>query len=69
MISTVVMGFAAALASLVLTWSAAAVRWWLLAGRAAHTAMRVWSAFDLIPKALAFEKADRDDEPDAGNRL
>jgi hypothetical protein len=31
---------------------------WLLCALGAHVAMRLWSAFDFIPKALAFERAD-----------
>jgi len=34
------------------------VRAWLLIALASHAAMRIWSAFDFIPKALAFERAD-----------
>jgi hypothetical protein len=30
----------------------------LLAALASHAIMRLWSGFDFIPKALAFEKAD-----------
>lgn len=30
----------------------------LLAALAAHAAMRLWSTFDFIPNALAFERAD-----------
>jgi hypothetical protein len=44
--------------ALVLAWSAAGVRQWLLVALASHAVMRLWSAFDFIPKALAFEKAD-----------
>lgn len=44
--------------TLVLTWSLPDVRFWLLVGLAAHIVMRLWSAFDFIPKALAFERAD-----------
>lgn len=29
---------------------------------AAHLALRLWSAFDMIPKAIAFEKAETVDE-------
>lgn len=29
----------------------------LLTGAASHATMRLWSAFDFIPKALAFEQA------------
>jgi hypothetical protein len=45
-------------ATLVAVWSAPAVRFWLLIALASHAAMRIWSAFDFIPKALAFEKAE-----------
>ncbi|HKA18862.1 MAG TPA: hypothetical protein VKN18_11280 [Blastocatellia bacterium] len=44
--------------SLVRAWSVPAVRFWLLIALASHGAMRVWSAFDFIPKALAFERAE-----------
>jgi hypothetical protein len=47
------------IASLVFTWSLPEVRFWLLLGFASHAAMRIWSAFDFIPKALAFEKAEQ----------
>jgi hypothetical protein len=30
----------------------------LLADLASHASIRIWSAFDFIPKALAFERAD-----------
>lgn len=46
------------LASLVATWSQPQVRFWLLVALASHALMRIWSAFDFIPKALAFERAD-----------
>jgi hypothetical protein len=46
------------LASLLISWSHAAVRSWLLIALASHAIMRIWSAFDFIPKALAFERAD-----------
>lgn len=45
------------IASLVLTWSAPAVRMALLVALTSHVAMRVWSALDFIPKALAFERS------------
>lgn len=45
------------IASIVLGWSNSDVRFWLLASFASHACMRIWSAFDFIPKALAFEKA------------
>ena len=46
------------IASLVLFWSQPQVRNALLIAFASHAGMRVWSAFDFIPKALAFERAD-----------
>lgn len=46
------------LVSLVAAWSRVDVRWWLLVAVASHATMRIWSAFDFIPKALAFEKAE-----------
>lgn len=49
------------IAALVWSWSQPAVRIGLLVALASHAVMRLWSAFDFIPKALAFEKA----EPDA----
>ena len=45
------------LASLFVAWRAAEVRTWPLVALASHAVMRLWSAFDFIPKALAFEKA------------
>ena len=48
----------ALIAALAVTWSLADVRFWLLTALASHAAMRIWSAFDFIPKALAFERAD-----------
>jgi hypothetical protein len=44
--------------ALVLAWSTDGVRFWLLVALASHAVMRLWSAFDFIPKALAFERAD-----------
>jgi hypothetical protein len=44
--------------ALVSNWHQPDVRFWLLAGLASHTVMRLWSAFDFIPKALAFERVD-----------
>ncbi len=46
------------IATLVVAWSVANVRFWLLIALASHVGMRLWSAFDFIPKAIAFEKAD-----------
>jgi hypothetical protein len=48
----------ALIASLVLTWTQPTVRPWLWVGFSSHVAMRLWSAFDFIPKALAFERAE-----------
>jgi hypothetical protein len=48
----------ALIVSLVATWSRTEVRTWLLVALASHAVMRLWSAFDFIPKALAFEKGD-----------
>jgi len=44
--------------ALILTWSRPDVRVPLLAALASHGTMRLWSAVDFIPKALAFERAD-----------
>lgn len=46
------------IASLVVAWSSPATRQALLVALVSHMAMRLWSAFDFIPKALAFERAD-----------
>jgi len=46
------------IAALVSAWSLPAVRTCLLVALASHAVMRLWSAFDFIPKALAFEKAE-----------
>lgn len=45
-------------ASLVTAWSAPEVRQFLLVAIASHGIMRIWSAFEFIPKALAFERMD-----------
>ena len=45
------------IAALVTAWSHPDVRNALLVAVASHGVMRLWSAFDFIPKALAFEKA------------
>jgi hypothetical protein len=44
--------------SMVATWGQPTIREPLLYALASHGAMRLWSAFDFIPKALAFERAD-----------
>jgi hypothetical protein len=46
------------IASLVLGWARPEVRVPLLVGAASHLVMRLWSAVDFIPKALAFERAE-----------
>ena len=46
------------LVALFLTWSEPGIRSWLLVAFASHLVMRMWSAIDFIPKALAFERAD-----------
>jgi hypothetical protein len=46
------------IASLVVAWPKTDVRFWLLVALASHATMRIWSAFDFIPRALAFEKAE-----------
>jgi hypothetical protein len=43
--------------ALLAAWSHTEVRTWLLVALASHAVMRIWSAFDFIPKALAFERA------------
>ena len=44
--------------ALILAWRLPQVRTALLVALASHGVMRIWSAFDFIPKALAFERAD-----------
>ena len=46
------------IASLIAAWDAPEVRTPLLVALASHGTMRIWSAFDFIPKALAFERSD-----------
>lgn len=48
----------ALVAALIITWYQPDIRFWLLVAVASHAVMRLWSAFDFIPKALAFERAD-----------
>ncbi len=43
---------------LIASWRTPGVRAPLLVGLGSHLAMRLWSAFDFIPRALAFERAD-----------
>jgi hypothetical protein len=44
--------------ALVVAWSVPDVRFWLLIALVSHIIVRVWSAFDFIPKALAFERTE-----------
>jgi hypothetical protein len=46
------------IASLIALWGAPSMRAPLLLALATHATMRLWSAFDFIPKALAFERAE-----------
>src|SRR5689334_25372755 len=46
------------IASLIAAWPQPAIRVPLLLGLASHAVMRLWSALDFIPKALAFERAE-----------
>jgi len=48
----------ALIASLVLAWPQHEVRLPLMVALGSHAVMRIWSAFDFIPKALKFEQAD-----------
>jgi hypothetical protein len=52
----------ALIVSLVMSWAHPQARSWLLVALASHATMRIWSAFDFIPKALAFERAEATDE-------
>jgi hypothetical protein len=45
------------IAALAMSWSVPEIRVWLLVALCSHAIMRIWSAFDFIPKALAFERA------------
>jgi hypothetical protein len=56
------------IASLVIWWSQPDVRMLLLIAASSHAIMRIWSAFDFIPKALAFERADPETVTEAGAR-
>jgi hypothetical protein len=57
------------LGAFVMSWSAPEIRTWLLVALCSHAIMRIWSAFDFIPKALAFERvsAESFSESDAGS--
>lgn len=56
------------IAALVATWSQDSICFWLLLGLTSHAVMRVWSAFDFIPKALAFERTDADEISETAGR-
>ncbi|WP_395449332.1 hypothetical protein ACHMW7_05495 [Aminobacter sp. UC22_36] len=59
----------ALIVALIACWSAPDARFWLLIAFATHVVMRVWSAFDFIPKALAFERlASKAMDQDAARR-
>ena len=47
----------AVIVSLLQAWNLSELRFWLVVALATHATTRIWSAFDFIPKALAFEKA------------
>ncbi len=48
----------ALITALIAAWSQGELRIWLVVALASHLTMRIWSAFDFIPKALAFERTD-----------
>jgi hypothetical protein len=48
----------ALIVALVIAWDQRDIRNALFIAVASHAIMRIWSAFDFIPKALAFERAD-----------
>lgn len=54
--------------TLILAWPVADVRFWLFVALASHATMRIWSAFDFIPKAVAFEKAEPGPETESAAR-
>jgi hypothetical protein len=45
-------------ASLIFAWGQPTIRMPLFVALTSHAAMRIWSAFDFIPKALTFERTD-----------
>jgi hypothetical protein len=55
----------ALISALISSWSQPNVREPLLIALASHAVMRVWSAFDFIPKAVAFECAETVGEAEA----
>jgi hypothetical protein len=46
------------ISTLVFAWSLPGVCFWLWIALISHAIMRIWSAFDFIPRALAFERAE-----------
>lgn len=44
-------------AALIAAWRVPAVRYCLIAAVLSHVSMRIWSGFDFIPKATAFEQS------------
>src|SRR5262245_50187852 len=55
--------------SLIGGWREPGIRTPLLIALGSHAAMRIWSAFDFIPKALAFEREEPADvDPNAARR-
>jgi hypothetical protein len=48
----------ALIAGLIWSWSQPSVSNTVLVALASHAVMRLWSAFDFIPKAVAFERAE-----------
>jgi hypothetical protein len=51
--------------TLVVTWGDAGVGAPLLVALVSHAVMRIWSALDLIPKAVQFERKDPADVDEA----
>ena len=56
------------IASLFAAWGTPSIRYPLLIAFASHAGMRLWSALDFIPKALAFERADPETITEAAAR-
>ncbi|MCW5651063.1 MAG: hypothetical protein KIS62_15055 [Ramlibacter sp.] len=48
----------ALMTAIAVAWSLPNIRYWLLIALTSHATMRIWSALDFIPKALAFEQAE-----------
>jgi len=54
--------------TLVVTWGDAEIGAALLVALVSHAVMRIWSVFDLIPKAVQFERMDPADVDEAAAR-